>query len=355
LILYTEWSDEVSELSIRLRPVIEDDLEMFRRFAMEPDLVGLDWAGFRDAGAPARRFAADGYLGEDDSRLMVEVDEEHTRGGVRELAAERVRRREVLGNWDRVTAGVARTRYRLARAGDALRLPVPPHAGGADRGPYACGKHRGAEGAREGRLPTRGPAALGRVPRRPVARRVDLQPAQRRASAALNSASPPDCFGPPEGGSQSSRYCNVRSSADPDASAPLDLRSQTMRDRCAISRPAVKHEPNPPCRASTGAGQDLSPLLCRIWLLGVKSAGSAAAAAPLACGWRLGRRPRPPGRLLPPEAPLLPRIYQFALRPSETRLRRHSCPTPRLLRSEVETWPQQMATQLGHEPSDRTG
>jgi ribosomal-protein-alanine N-acetyltransferase len=81
LILYTEWSDEVSELSIRLRPVIEDDLEMFRRFAMEPDLVGLDWAGFRDAGAPARRFAADGYLGEDDSRLMVEVDEEHTAAG----------------------------------------------------------------------------------------------------------------------------------------------------------------------------------------------------------------------------------------------------------------------------------
>jgi hypothetical protein len=59
---------------------------------------------------------------------------------------------------------------------------------------------------------------------------------------------------------------------------PLDLRSQTMRDRCAISRPAVKHEPNPPCRASTGAGQDLSPLHCRIWLLGVKSAGRAGAA-----------------------------------------------------------------------------
>jgi ribosomal-protein-alanine N-acetyltransferase len=79
--LYTEWSDEVSELSIRLRPVIEDDLEMFRRFATEPYLIGLDWAGFRDAGAPARRFATDGYLGADDSRLMVEVEEEHTAAG----------------------------------------------------------------------------------------------------------------------------------------------------------------------------------------------------------------------------------------------------------------------------------
>jgi hypothetical protein len=28
----------------------------FRRFATEPGLIGLDWAGFRDAQAPARRF-----------------------------------------------------------------------------------------------------------------------------------------------------------------------------------------------------------------------------------------------------------------------------------------------------------
>ena len=32
---------------------------MFRRFAVEPGLIGLDWAGFRDAQAPARRFAAE--------------------------------------------------------------------------------------------------------------------------------------------------------------------------------------------------------------------------------------------------------------------------------------------------------
>jgi ribosomal-protein-alanine N-acetyltransferase len=38
-------------------------------------------AGFRDAGAPARRLAADGYLGADDSRLVVEVEQEHAAAG----------------------------------------------------------------------------------------------------------------------------------------------------------------------------------------------------------------------------------------------------------------------------------
>ncbi|SCL22057.1 Acetyltransferase (GNAT) domain-containing protein [Micromonospora pallida] len=61
-------------LGVRLRPVTEDDLAMFRRFLAEPGLIGPDWAGFRDAGEPARRFAADGYLGLDDGRLIVEVN-----------------------------------------------------------------------------------------------------------------------------------------------------------------------------------------------------------------------------------------------------------------------------------------
>jgi [ribosomal protein S5]-alanine N-acetyltransferase len=71
----------MADPSIRLRPVVEDDLAMFRRFATEPGLIGLDWAGFRDAQAPARRFATDGYLGPDDSRLMVEVDQERVAAG----------------------------------------------------------------------------------------------------------------------------------------------------------------------------------------------------------------------------------------------------------------------------------
>jgi [ribosomal protein S5]-alanine N-acetyltransferase len=65
----------MTELSVRLRPVVEDDLAMFRRFATEPGLIGLDWTGFRAAGAPARRFAIDGYLGADDGRLMVDAGE----------------------------------------------------------------------------------------------------------------------------------------------------------------------------------------------------------------------------------------------------------------------------------------
>jgi ribosomal-protein-alanine N-acetyltransferase len=68
--------------AVRLRPVAEDDLAMFRRFATEPGLVGLDWAGFRDAQAPARRFAVDSYLGPDDGRLVVEVDPDEAAGFV---------------------------------------------------------------------------------------------------------------------------------------------------------------------------------------------------------------------------------------------------------------------------------
>jgi [ribosomal protein S5]-alanine N-acetyltransferase len=73
--------DDVGDPSIWLRPLVEDDLAMFRRFATEPGLIGLDWSGFRDAQAPARRFATDGFLGADDGRLMVEVDPERVAAG----------------------------------------------------------------------------------------------------------------------------------------------------------------------------------------------------------------------------------------------------------------------------------
>ena len=67
--------------SIRLRPVVEEDLAMFRRFATEPGLIGLDWTGFKDPQEPARRFATDSYLGAESSRLMVEVEEEQVAAG----------------------------------------------------------------------------------------------------------------------------------------------------------------------------------------------------------------------------------------------------------------------------------
>jgi RimJ/RimL family protein N-acetyltransferase len=63
-------------MRVGLRPVGEGDLGMFRRFAVEPGLIGLDWGGFRDAQAPARRFAEDGFLGRDGGRLMVVSDDE---------------------------------------------------------------------------------------------------------------------------------------------------------------------------------------------------------------------------------------------------------------------------------------
>jgi RimJ/RimL family protein N-acetyltransferase len=58
--------------ALRLRPVEEKDLEYFATFAVEQEEVGNNWQGFRDAQAPARRFAADGYLGAETSRLIVE-------------------------------------------------------------------------------------------------------------------------------------------------------------------------------------------------------------------------------------------------------------------------------------------
>jgi RimJ/RimL family protein N-acetyltransferase len=59
---------------IRLRPVGEADLGMFRRLVLEPGLIGLDWSGFRDPHAVQRRFDTDSYLGDDDGRLIVDVE-----------------------------------------------------------------------------------------------------------------------------------------------------------------------------------------------------------------------------------------------------------------------------------------
>lgn len=63
-------------MRIELRPVVEADLELFRRFAVEPGLIGLDWGGFTDAQKSVRRFAEDGFLGADDGRLMVRTDDQ---------------------------------------------------------------------------------------------------------------------------------------------------------------------------------------------------------------------------------------------------------------------------------------
>lgn len=77
----------MSEQSVRLRPVTVTDVELFRRYAVEPELNGLDWHGFTDANEPARRFATDGYLGQESGRLMVAVaPDDATAGFVSYLA-----------------------------------------------------------------------------------------------------------------------------------------------------------------------------------------------------------------------------------------------------------------------------
>jgi [ribosomal protein S5]-alanine N-acetyltransferase len=60
---------------VKLRPVIEADLAMLRRFVTESGLAGSLWSGYHDPAAIARRFAADGFLGEAGGRLVVEVDD----------------------------------------------------------------------------------------------------------------------------------------------------------------------------------------------------------------------------------------------------------------------------------------
>jgi [ribosomal protein S5]-alanine N-acetyltransferase len=63
-------------MNVKMRAVDEGDLSLFRRVAVEPDLAGYNWYGFRDAGAAERRFAQDGFLGPDDSRVMIDVEGE---------------------------------------------------------------------------------------------------------------------------------------------------------------------------------------------------------------------------------------------------------------------------------------
>ncbi|GAB3347877.1 GNAT family protein [Micromonospora halotolerans] len=73
---------QAGDSTVRLRPVAEPDLAMFRRFLTEPGLIGLDWAGFRDPGVPARRYAEDSFLGEGDGRLIVQVEPEAAAAGL---------------------------------------------------------------------------------------------------------------------------------------------------------------------------------------------------------------------------------------------------------------------------------
>jgi [ribosomal protein S5]-alanine N-acetyltransferase len=57
---------------MHLRPVQQDDLEQMVRMDTDPSLSEpFEWRGFRDPHARRRRWEQDGYLGADDSTLVV--------------------------------------------------------------------------------------------------------------------------------------------------------------------------------------------------------------------------------------------------------------------------------------------
>ena len=58
---------------VELRPVLESDLDFLCRFDVEAGLIGPNWYGFRDASRQRRRFESDGWLGDEDGKLIVSV------------------------------------------------------------------------------------------------------------------------------------------------------------------------------------------------------------------------------------------------------------------------------------------
>jgi RimJ/RimL family protein N-acetyltransferase len=58
-------------MDVELRAVEAGDLELLGRCVGDPEAAGRNWAGFRDVGAIARRFGEDGYLGTDNSWLII--------------------------------------------------------------------------------------------------------------------------------------------------------------------------------------------------------------------------------------------------------------------------------------------
>jgi RimJ/RimL family protein N-acetyltransferase len=68
----TGYAGRVSDVRVTLRPVEEPDLPLLERQSTDPDAVGdFNWSGFRSAGDSRRRQALDGWLGQDDGRLIV--------------------------------------------------------------------------------------------------------------------------------------------------------------------------------------------------------------------------------------------------------------------------------------------
>ena len=60
---------------LRLRPVLEPDLDRLDEMFTDPDEIGVfNWGGFTDSTRWRRQFAENGLLGDDKSVLMVDLD-----------------------------------------------------------------------------------------------------------------------------------------------------------------------------------------------------------------------------------------------------------------------------------------
>ncbi len=57
-----------------MRPVNDEDLSVLHRFAIEPGLIGPNWYGYRNVQTLNKRYAEDGFLNDNDSRVMVIAD-----------------------------------------------------------------------------------------------------------------------------------------------------------------------------------------------------------------------------------------------------------------------------------------
>jgi len=73
----------MADLSVRLRPFRESDLELLTRFATDPDFSApFEWSGFRSPEDYRRRWEEDGFLGKDPHQLVVALSDETAIGWV---------------------------------------------------------------------------------------------------------------------------------------------------------------------------------------------------------------------------------------------------------------------------------
>jgi ribosomal-protein-alanine N-acetyltransferase len=93
-------------MDVELRPVRESDLAVLGRFDVEPGLIGPNWYGFRDPARQRRRFEVDGWLGDEDGKLMVTVADQTGSGTIGDDG------REVVGLVGWTPAGHGAGRYR---------------------------------------------------------------------------------------------------------------------------------------------------------------------------------------------------------------------------------------------------